>query len=66
MTSKGQSKKRSLEEALANMILGLILSQIVLFLFGIPVQDAALINVIMIFVSFLRSYFVRRFFNYLG
>ena len=66
MTFKGQSKKRSFQEALANMILGLILSQIVLFLFGIPVQDAALINVIMIAISFIRSYFVRRFFNYLG
>lgn len=67
---KGQSKKHSLLESVVNVAIGYgiaILSQIAIFpLFGIhiPLRDNLLIGVIFTIVSIVRSYALRRAFNW--
>ena len=68
--SRGQSKKHSLLESIVNVAIGYgiaILSQIAIFpLFGIhiPLRDNLLIGVIFTIVSIVRSYALRRAFNW--
>ena len=68
--SRGQSKKHSLLESIVNVVIGYgiaILSQIAIFpLFGIhiPLRDNLLIGVIFTIVSIVRSYALRRAFNW--
>lgn len=70
MTKIGQSKKHSFLESLLNVAVGYgiaILSQIVIFpWFGIhiPLRDNLLIGVIFTIVSIVRSYALRRAFNW--
>lgn len=70
MTRIGQSKKHSFLESLLNVAVGYgvaILSQIVIFpWFGIhiPVRDNLLIGVLFTMVSIVRSYALRRAFNW--
>ena len=70
MSKIGQSKKHSFLESLVNVAIGYgiaILSQIVIFpLFGIhiPLRDNLLIGVIFTIVSIVRSYALRRAFNW--
>lgn len=65
-----QTKKQSATEATTNVILGLIISfaiQLVIYpLMNIPVSfNQNLILTFIFFVaSFLRGYFIRRYFNY--
>lgn len=67
---RGQSKKHSLLESVVNVAIGYgiaILSQIAIFpLFGIhiPLRDNLLIGVIFTVVSIVRSYALRRAFNW--
>jgi uncharacterized membrane protein len=58
-----QSKKRSIQEAWVNTILGILISNLVLLAFGVPLAQAGIITAVMVFMSTVRSYFVRRFFN---
>ena len=66
-----QSKKHSLFESLTNTFIGLItafITQLIIFpWFGIHIKlvDNFLILIIFTSVSIVRSYAVRRFFNYL-
>lgn len=68
--SRGQSKKHSFLESIVNVAIGYgiaILSQIAIFpLFGIhiPLRDNLLIGVIFTIVSIVRSYALRRAFNW--
>lgn len=70
MTKIGQSKKHSFLESLLNVAVGYgiaILSQIVIFpWFGIqiPLRDNLLIGVLFTIVSIVRSYALRRAFNW--
>lgn len=61
-----QTRKKSAQEAFMNMFLGVVISQVVLYAYGMPIGDASVITVIMIVLSFIRSYAVRRFFDGLG
>lgn len=67
---RGQSKKHSFLESIVNVAIGYgiaILSQIAIFpLFGIhiPLRDNLLIGVIFTIVSIVRSYALRRAFNW--
>ena len=64
-----QSKKKSLLETLVNIIIGLIVSfiiQIYLFPFlDIPVstKQNIIITIVFFIASFIRGYFLRRYFN---
>ena len=58
-----QTKKRSAQESAANMVLGIAVSQAVLWAYGMPIGKASAITVTMILLSFVRSYLVRRFFD---
>jgi hypothetical protein len=66
-----QSKKHSLFESLANTFIGLVtafITQLIIFpLFNIHIKliDNFFILIIFTSVSIVRSYAVRRFFNYL-
>lgn len=60
-----QSVKRSVQETMTNTALGILLSQTILLIFGLPLIKAAGITLVMIVVSIIRSYSVRRFFNWL-
>lgn len=67
----GQSRKHSVLEAVANVVIGYgiaLASQVVIFAgFGIPVsfQQNVLMGLIFTVVSLVRSYSLRRFFNWL-
>jgi hypothetical protein len=50
-------------EALANAIVGIVLSQIVLWIFGVEFRQALFLNAAMIGVSYARSYTLRRLFS---
>ena len=70
-SSTGQKKKHSLLEVFLNILIGFGIAQtaqIVIFpLFGIhiPLHDNLMIGVIFTVISVLRSYALRRGFNYL-
>lgn len=46
-------------EAAANTIIGVVIGQSVLFVFGIPVTEAIPITVIIITLSYIRSFVLR-------
>jgi len=50
-------------EAVANSIIGAGLSQLVLWIFGIPIIEAITLNAVMIGVSYGRSFILRRIFT---
>jgi len=50
-------------EAAANSIIGAGLSQLVLWIFGIPITEAITLNAVMIGVSYGRSFVLRRLFT---
>ena len=58
-----QIAKRSIQEAWVNTLIGILINQLVLFAFGIPLKSAGAITVIMIALSTIRSYVIRRIFN---
>lgn len=58
-----QTRRHSIYEAWTNTILGLVISQGVLMLFSVPMGKAATMAIIMVFISTLRNYIVRRLFN---
>ena len=70
MSKVGQSKKHSLLESIINVAVGYgiaILSQIAIFpLFGIdiPLRDNLLIGLFFTVISIVRSYALRRVFNW--
>lgn len=49
-------------EAAANSIAGIVLAQIVLWAFGLPLLEAITLNVVMIIVSYVRSLVLRMIF----
>lgn len=53
-------------EAVSNSIIGAGLSQLVLWLFGIPITEALTLNAIMIGVSYARAFVLRRLFARIG
>jgi hypothetical protein len=67
----GQSRKHSVAESLINILVGIgvaFLTQVLVFpLFGIYISASSHIGITIIFtvVSFIRSYWLRRIFNYL-
>lgn len=56
----------SLCEAITNTIVGIAISQIVLAGFGIHGRKALSLTLLMIILSTLRTYFIRRGFNWIG
>jgi Na+/H+-translocating membrane pyrophosphatase len=69
--SKGQSKKMSLVESSASVIAGYIITVLIQYwlypLFGIsiPVTDALVISVIIVFAAFVKNFSIRRLFNFI-
>ena len=67
----GQSRKHSALESAINILVGIgvaLLTQLLIFpLFDIHISTASHIGITLIFtaVSFIRSYYLRRLFNYL-
>jgi len=57
------SRRLAAYEAGANMVAGTIMSNIVLFAFGLPLAENIAITAIMIVASFVRSYVIRRIFH---
>jgi hypothetical protein len=53
-------------EAFANAVIGAGLSQLVLWLFGVPLTEAITVNAVMIGVSYMRAFAIRRMFERLG
>jgi hypothetical protein len=51
-------------ETSAQMVAGCILAQVVLWGFGVSLKDAIAINVVMFFVSYARTYVIRRVFGF--
>ena len=51
-------------ETTAQMVFGCILAQAVLWGFGVALTDAIAINICMFFVSYLRTYAIRRVFGF--
>lgn len=68
---KGQSKKSSFLESCLNILIGYIIAisaQLIIFpVFGIniPLHENLLIGAFFTIVSLIRSYFIRRLFNFL-
>jgi hypothetical protein len=66
---KKQSKKHSVYESIANVLIGLLISiitQMILYpILGIPVSfnQNLMITGVFFIVSFIRGYLIRRFFN---
>ena len=50
-------------EAITNSIVGAALAQAVLWLFGMPLDEAVALNVTMIIISYLRAFVIRRAFE---
>jgi hypothetical protein len=46
------------------MVIGTVLAQVVLRGFGVALTDAIAINVVMFFVSYTRTYIIRRVFGF--
>jgi hypothetical protein len=47
-------------ETLAQMLIGTLLAQSILALFGVPLHEALALNAVMFGVSYLRTYAIRR------
>lgn len=71
LIGKGQSKKSSFLESCLNILIGYIVAiaaQLIIFpVFGIniPLHENLLIGAFFTIVSLIRSYFIRRLFNFL-
>lgn len=50
-------------ETVIQMVVGITIAQVVLWLFNVPMQDAVFITVIMTVVSYIRSYVIRSVFD---
>jgi hypothetical protein len=50
-------------ETWAQMVVGTCLAQIVLWSFGVPLGHALSINAVMFFVSYIKTYAIRRMFH---
>jgi hypothetical protein len=50
-------------ESAANAVAGLVLAQLVLFAFGVPVREAVALNIAMLAVSYARSFVLRLIFS---
>ena len=61
-----QDKKLSHLESLTQNILGLLIAFIILKIWGLSTTESVQLQAIFFVTSYLRSYFVRRTFNYLG
>jgi hypothetical protein len=57
-----QTKKKSAAEAVTNTVSGIVLNQVVLYLAGVPLSSAIGLTLVMMVVSTVRSYIVRRIF----
>jgi hypothetical protein len=57
-----QSKSKSALESATNTVVGIVINQAVLWAFGVPFGSATAITVLMIGLSFGRSYIIRRMF----
>jgi hypothetical protein len=64
--SSGQSRTRSHAEALANVMIGIPVGQAVLWVCGVPIVEALWLNVVMLGLSYARSYVIRRIFTRIG
>jgi phosphate/sulfate permease len=53
-------------EAIANSLIGAVLAQLVLWIFGLPITEALSLNATMIGVSYARAFALRRLFARLG
>jgi len=53
-------------EAVANSVVGAGLSQLVLWVFGVPITEAITLNGVMIGVSYARAFLLRRIFARIG
>lgn len=51
-------------ETSSQMVIGTVLAQVVLRGFGVALTDAIAINVVMFFVSYTRTYIIRRVFGF--
>lgn len=60
---KKKERRKSHQEAAVNTVVGLVLNQAILWAFGVPLVQASIITAIMITVSYLRSYAIRRAFH---
>jgi len=60
---KKKERKRSHQEAAVNTIVGILINQGILLAFGMPLTQATIITAIMVLVSYLRSYVIRRIFS---
>lgn len=61
-----QSKKHAHLETLTQNVLGLLIAFIILKLYGLSTSQSIQLQIIFFFASYIRSYMVHRFFNYLG
>lgn len=61
-----QPLQHSNVEAIANSIIGAVLGQLVLWLFGVPITEAVSLNITMIGVSYARAFALRRLFERVG
>jgi hypothetical protein len=61
-----QSKLLSHAEAMTQNLLGLLIAFLVLQFFGVPFFTSLKIQGTLFVLSYIRSYGVRRFFNFLG
>lgn len=50
-------------EAAANTVIGVVVSQIVLFAFGVPMRDAFELTAVIIMLSYVRSFVLRLMFR---
>lgn len=50
-------------ETWCQMIVGTLLAQLILWLFGVPLLTAINLNIVMFIVSYVRTYTIRRIFN---
>ena len=70
MSYLGQSRKHSALESMLNILIGVgiafVSNMLILPYFGfhISVEQNIALTIIYTFISFLRSYFIRRLFNY--
>jgi phosphate/sulfate permease len=53
-------------EAIANAVAGAVLAQLVLWFFGVPLNEALSVNAAMIGVSYARAFALRRIFARFG
>lgn len=60
MTRLPFDRTSTLIESAANAALGLVIAQIVLWLWGLPIHEALGLNAVMFGTNYVRSYLLRR------